>query len=444
MSQQYGLRASNNLSEALNNNACLDNLGINRNDLPLLEGTSASGVTEADYQAIIGLSSSLNNQITSASSLSISGLTAMSTKASRLGDNFQGTVIADIVNNDRPFTDAGNNIYGPSSASFFSPASGISFASGAQYKLGTISPIVATISGVSYVGTKNEWSNQFVRYKQYLRVGQSPSWTVRYSPLYLAPPTTLSSNRVWLDSEYSAFETSSGLISQWKDVQGRASAVQLTTASQPAYATNVLNGKPAVVFDGSNDSLALGNLAGSFPLAATLVVVVTLGESISRGDAEYNLFGTLNNTSNRWNAGTGAGNLGLFTSTITTGFPSSMPTNGTYVFSIRTSQSLGIELRSNGIRQSFLSNQFTPIVTYDAGSDYRIGASGGASAGFFQGSMYALALFDTVLTDKELRGVEEYFAWRYNFVYDPDRIQGVELENGQPLETEGGASIDLG
>ena len=127
MSQQYGLRASNNLSEALNNNACLDNLGINRNDLPLLEGTSASGVTEADYQAIIGLSSFLNDQIASVSSLSISGLTAMSTKASMLGDNFQGTVIAGIVNNDRPFTDAGNNIYGPSSASFFSPASGTNF-----------------------------------------------------------------------------------------------------------------------------------------------------------------------------------------------------------------------------------------------------------------------------------------------------------------------------
>jgi len=444
MSQQYGLRASNNLSEVLDNNACLDSLGINRNDLPLLEGTSASGVTEADYRAIIGLSSSLENQIASASGLSISGLTAMSAKASRLGDNFQGTVIADIVNNDRPFTDAGNNIYGPSSASFFSPASGISFASGAQYKLGTISPTIATVSGVSYVGTRNEWSNQFVRYKQYLRVGESPSWTVRYSPLYLAPPTTLSSNRVWLDSEYSAFETSAGLISQWKDVQGRVSAVQPTTANQPAYATNVLNGKPAVVFDGSNDSLALGNLASLFSLAATLVVVVTLGEPTSRGDVDYNLFGTLNNTANRWNAGTGAGNLGLFTSAIATGFPSRMPSNGTYVLSVRASQSFGIELRSNGIRQSFLSNQFTPVITYSAGSDYRIGANAGATAGFFQGSMYALALFDTVLSDKELRGVEEYFAWRYNFVYDPDRIQGVELENGLPLQTEGGASIDLG
>lgn len=444
MSQQYGLRASNNLSEALSNNACLDNLGINRNDLPLLENTSASGVTEADYQAIIGLSSSLENQIISASAFSVSGLTAMSAKASNFGDNFQGAVVANIVNNDRPFTDAGNNIYGPSSVSFFSPISGTTFFNGAEYKLGTISPTIATVSGVNYVGTRKEWNVQFVRYKQYLQLGQSPAWTVRYSPLYLAPPTALPSNKVWLDSEYSTFEASGGLISQWKDVQGRASAVQLTSANQPAYTANVLNGKPAVVFDGSNDSLDLGNLSGLFPSAATLVVVATLGEPNSRGDADYNLFGTLNNTANRWNAGAGTGNLGLFTSSIATGFPSQMPTNGTYVLSVRASQAFGIELRSNGIKQSFLSNQFTPIVTYSAGSDYRIGANAGASAGFFQGSMYALALFDTILSDKELRGMEEYFAWRYNFVYDPDRIQGVELENGQPLETEGGASIDLG
>ena len=152
MAQQYGLRASNNLSDALDNSACMENLGINANDLLLLEGTSASGVTEADYQAIIGLSDFLDAQIISASASSVSGLTAMSAKASNFGDSFQGAVAADIVNNDRPFTDAGNSIYGPSSVSFFSPASGATFSNGAEYKLGTISPDIATVSGVNYIG----------------------------------------------------------------------------------------------------------------------------------------------------------------------------------------------------------------------------------------------------------------------------------------------------
>jgi hypothetical protein len=48
------------------------------------------------------------------------------------------------------------------------------------------------------------------------------------------------------------------------------------------------------------------------------------------------------------------------------------------------------------------------------------------------------------LSTKELRSVEEYFAWRYDAIYDPDRIQPVELENGQPLETEGGINFVLG
>ena len=57
MTQQYGFRAASNLSEVEDKNDCIDNLGIDRRDLALLAGTSAAGVTEADYQAIIGLTS---------------------------------------------------------------------------------------------------------------------------------------------------------------------------------------------------------------------------------------------------------------------------------------------------------------------------------------------------------------------------------------------------
>jgi len=58
--------------------------------------------------------------------------------------------------------------------------------------------------------------------------------------------------------------------------------------------------------------------------------------------------------------------------------------------------------------------------------------------------MFAFAAFDTLLSTKELRSVEEYFAWRYDFVYDPDRSQPIELEDGQPLQTEGSISFILG
>lgn len=445
MTQQYGFRAASNLSEILNGNECLDNLGIDRRDLPLLVGTSAAGVTEADYQAIIGLTSNLEGQIVAALSGSTIAAASFPGKIRASGDSGIGPVVANIINNDRPFTDAGNAIYGPSTASFFSPAASGLFTTGAEYKLGPVGATTLTVSGVDYRGLAYNWSNYYVRYKQYLSIGEQPSWTVRRSPLFLAPPSILASNKIWLDSEYSSFDLdgSNGVI-KWTDVLGRASALQGTAANRPIYTTSMLNGKPGLRFDGTNDSLTLGNLATLFPNAATVVIVVAIGETTARGDTDYNIFSTLNNTATRWRAADGNGDFGTFSSAILNDFPRAFPANGTLVLTVQASQVYGIEVRSNGQRQSFLNNQFTTSFTYDAGSNYILGANAGASAGFLTGTIFAFAAFDALLSTKELRSVEEYFAWRYDAIYDPDRIQPVELENGQPLETEGGVNFVLG
>ena len=102
MAQQYGFRASNNLSEVQSHNACWDNLGINRNDLPLLVGTSAAGVTSADYQAIIGLTGSLESQIVATVSGSNSTFSILQGKIAKTGDSEIGDIFAASVNNDRP------------------------------------------------------------------------------------------------------------------------------------------------------------------------------------------------------------------------------------------------------------------------------------------------------------------------------------------------------
>ena len=290
MSQQYGFRASNNLSEAENRDTCIDNLGINRNDLPLLEGTSASGVTEADYQSIIGLSSNLENQLVALSAFSLSGFTALTTKATATGDTFTGSLFTDQVNNDRPFTPLDGSIIGPSTVSYFSPAASGVFSSGGEYKLGPITAGTVTTSGVNYTGTFAEWNTRFERYKNSLRVQEQPSWTVRYSPLYLPPPTAISGCQIWLDAEYSTVDLDgSNNVIGWRSLQGGLFASQSTVANRPAYTTNVMNGKPAIRFDGSNDSLSLGNLGGLFTSAATMVCIVRVL------DSSYNIMSTLNN-----------------------------------------------------------------------------------------------------------------------------------------------------
>jgi hypothetical protein len=444
MAQQYGFRASNNLLEVLDRNACWDNLGIDRRDLLLLVGTSAAGVVPGDYQAIIGLTGNLESQIVATASGASVLPSSLSLKLSKNGDTVLGNLFANIVNNDRPYFDAGNTIYGPSTASFFSPANASGFSSGAQYKLGPVKADTTTVSGLNYTGIAPLWSDYFVRYKQYLQVQEQPSWTVRRSPLYLPPPSTISSNVLWLDAEYSSFDLDGSAVGQWRDVLGRAVAVQRTAASKPSLVPNRRNNKPGVVFDGSNDSLSFGDLSGQFPSAATVIVVATLGETPARGDADYNLIGTFNNGNNRWRGATGNGAFGLFSSAVLTGFPETMPANGTYVFSVQASQALGITLRTNSIETHERSNQFATNFTYNAGTVYTIGANAGGTGGFFAGTMYAVAMFNAVLSEKELRTMEEYFAWRFDYVFDPDRSQTVELEDETLLTDESSGNITLG
>ena len=443
MAQQYGFRASSNLSEVQDRNACWDNLGINRNDLPLLVGTSAAGVTSADYAAIIGLTSSLESQIVATVSGSSSTLSLLQGKIAKTGDSRIGNIFAAIVNNDRPYANAANTIYGPSTTSFFSPVNASGFTSGAQYKLGPVVTTTSTISGFNYDGIAPSWNDYYVRYKQYLAIQEQPSWTQRRSPLYLAPPSQFEGNTLWLDSEFSTFVQDTG-VKQWRDVLGRGGAIQETAANQPTLVANRLNGKPGIVFDGSNDSLSLGNIGGLFPSAVTFIVLVTIGEPNARGDTDYNILGTLNNISNRWRDGTGNGSFGLFTSTLQNGFPEQMPANGTYVMTVQASQELGLSMRINSLHTGIRSNQFTTRITYSPSGVYVVGANANASAGFFTGTLYSMALFNRILSGKELRSIEEYFAWRFDSVYDPDRSQTIDLEDSNSLDTEGDVAFVLG
>jgi hypothetical protein len=400
MSQQYGFRASNNLSEVENRNTCIDNLGLNRNDLPLLEGTGAAGVTETSYQSIIGLRSNLEAQIVALSAFSLSGFTALTTKATATGDTFTGSLLTDRVNNDRPFTPFNGSIIGPSTISYFSPASGGTFATGAQYKLGPITAGTVTVSGLNYTGTLAEWNPRFERYKNFLRLQEQPSWTVRYSPLFLPPPTAIDNCQIWLDAEYSAFDLgASNDVIGWRSLVGGLSASQSTEVSRPIYTTNVMNGKPAIRFDGSNDSLSLGNIGSFFPNAATMVCIVRVL------DSSYNIFSTLNNSGAQWNGGAGTGALGVFTTALQSTFPTGMPVNGTWVMSVRISASYGLEVRISGVRASYKSTGFT----YTGGDTFLIGAAPG-SQGFLNGDIHSLALYNRVLTDRELRTIEECFA----------------------------------
>jgi len=417
MTQQYGFRASLNLSEILDNDICLDNLKINRPDLAIIEETAAAGVTQSDYQAIIGLTDGLERQIVVTAS-SVNAVPAtFSGKASRFGDTFSGSIVVQSINNDRPYYNTAYSIYGPSTVSYFSPANASGFAAGAQYKLGPVYAATATVSGLNFTGSVIPWNNYFVLYDQCAQFTENSTNVTKKVPLYLAPPSSINSNKVWLDAEYSTFVTNSGnAVEQWVDVLGRGFASQSTTASRPVLTPNLRASKPGVVFDGADDFLSFGNISSSFPSGATVVIAASIGAPVASGDTDYNIFTSLDSVLGRWRETTGSGTLGTFTSALQTGFPATMPSGGTYVFTVTANQASGLQMRTNSVVTATKSNSPTVQVTYSPGSRYTIGAastSAGAAGGFMTGTIFAIALFDQVLTGKELQSVEKYFSWRF-------------------------------
>ncbi len=431
MTQQYGFRASNNLSEVLDRNACWDNLGINRQDLPLLVGTAAAGVVPADYQAIIGLKSNLEQQIVTLTSYATTQLSSISAKTTITGDTFTGTISGDVINNDRPYTTQSGTIIGPSTASYFSPTISGQFSSGGEYKLGPITAGTITTSGLNYTGSVASWSSFFSRYKNFATIQEQPSWTNRRVPLFLPPPTVVSGCVLWLDAEFSQFELdgSNGVV-QWKGVGNGPVAAQATAANRPLLVGNVMNGKPAVRFDGSDDFLSLGSLGYLAPNGATVVMKVRVL------DSNYNIFSTLNNSSCRWNDGANRADLGVFTTAIQNDIHALAENNGTFTYAVRCSQAYGLDVRENSVSIAYRASGFT----YTGGDSYFLGATAGVG-GPMNGDIHSFALFNRVLSDKEVRTVEEYFAWRYDGVYDPERTQALQLEDFSPIELESGTVL---
>ncbi len=72
-------------------------------------------------------------------------------------------------------------------------------------------------------------------------------------------PSALGASLVgWWDAErMAAGDVVGGLATSWTDSVAAYKPVQAVTASQPAYSPTAFNGRPALVFDGTDDALSL-------------------------------------------------------------------------------------------------------------------------------------------------------------------------------------------
>ena len=74
------------------------------------------------------------------------------------------------------------------------------------------------------------------------------------------PPLEISGLQLWLDASSISGLTDGAPVGTWSDLSGNAKDATQMGSSRPTFRTAIINGLPAVRFDGANDSLVVGTI----------------------------------------------------------------------------------------------------------------------------------------------------------------------------------------
>jgi hypothetical protein len=250
------------------------------------------------------------------------------------------------------------------------------------------------------------------------------TWTATLAP---APPTptpdpngpqAVSGLILWLDASRITGLSDGGAVTTWSDASGNGRhATQSTAAYRPTYRTRVLNGWPAVRFDGLDDYLTTSSL--SIPSNATIFVVAQNRTQTSSTDSIYRPI-LAGNSSPYLTSGTEYA-LGYKRSGAP-GFHAVL-SNGSSVQTVQTSAAAteGFELhayRKSGTsatlyRAGQLVATATQSRTSGMGTGYYIGAELRNSARRYLGDVAEILVYNRALSDAERQQVEGYLAGKY-------------------------------
>ena len=199
----------------------------------------------------------------------------------------------------------------------------------------------------------------------------------------------------WLDASQSSTITTQTGVSEWRDAAGGTiKATQITANSQPAYQTAQQNGKNAVYFDGTNDSMGLGNLSASFSTAASAIFAYR-----PNTDNSYTLYRTGNNSA-FWAYPTASTYIGTFrTARLNNVASPLMPITGNAIIAIVSSATA---------YRIYINN----VLAHDVAADFSGGAMhviGSNDLGdFINGWLYEAIFTSTALSAANLSASHKY------------------------------------
>ena len=98
-------------------------------------------------------------------------------------------------------------------------------------------------------------------------------------------PTDIANCKFWVDASHITGLNDGDTVTTWNDLSGQGNHItQATAGYKPIYKTNIINGKPAVRFDGTDDILSVTSADATNYTALT---VITLTNIIGGGTATY-------------------------------------------------------------------------------------------------------------------------------------------------------------
>ena len=248
------------------------------------------------------------------------------------------------------------------------------------------------------------------------RIEANPAFLLQQGMVVPQSPDTIANLKLWLKAD-SLDGTADGTpIGIWNDSSSNGFSVsQATSAYQPVFKTNQVNGKPVLRFDGTHMSMK-GAFTGSITDKTMFVVVrlatLTPGSagcdpvSIQTGaSGSFDAIVYSEYTQKRWHNGSD-----YFTRTPATVSPTDETSTSPLLIAIRSTTSSYILYRNGSQLQSTAS--YSPI-TFNAG-DFVIGQRlSGTTNGYHNGDIAEILIYNRALTSAERLQVEDYLNKKY-------------------------------
>ncbi len=245
-----------------------------------------------------------------------------------------------------------------------------------------------------------------------------------------SPVASIKGISIWIDSVSDASFQSNDLddgtaITTWNDINPQTiTKANLTPSGGPVYKTNIINGLPAVLFDGTDDFGSTANFS-NLSDQATIFMVVKTPSVISGVSTIFSKRISASNSGTNIQANLGTSSAGegwQLCDSVTSGGAqncydsgTSITVNNSYVMQMiyTANSSTGVNFFQNGnggTQQDSSNNSLSTSVS----DDFFLGKSGLTSApAYFSGYLAELIIFDRSLKLEDRRAVEAYLGKKW-------------------------------